>query len=227
MDVAPLLVARDIGKRFTTPYPLSLFGGIDLQLFAGDSVAIGGRSGQGKSTLLHVLGALDFPSQGELYLLGEKVHRFNGAQLRLRAIGFVFQFFYLFEELSALQNVLMAARIARYSTGKGTCVRQRGELLLEQVGLKERMDHPVKLLSGGEKQRVSLARALCNDPPLLLADEPTGNLDGETAELIQDLLFTFASQPGRALLLVTHDPKLLHRCKRRYRLEEGELNTLS
>lgn len=222
-----LLEAQNISKAFHQPKTVQLFKDISLQIAGGESVAIIGRSGEGKSTLLQILGSLEEPCAGHLYIEGEKTTSSNRAFVRNHKIGFVFQSFHLLEDYTVLENILMPAKIARRQTGKGSQAHKRAQLLLEQVGLADRTDFHTKLLSGGEKQRVALARAMCNDPSLILADEPSGNLDSQTAQLIHEFLINFAKDPRKALLLVTHDRELAHLCNRQYELRQGTLIPLN
>lgn len=217
---APILSAKAITKSYSHPFPLKVLQGVDLEIHPGDSVAIMGRSGEGKSTLLQILGTLDSPSSGTLEIMGKEA---QGAHdlLRNRHIGFVFQSFNLLEDFTVLENVLMPARIGRKNAG---ALHQKALDLLELVGLKDRALHFAKQLSGGERQRVSIARAFFNDPDLILADEPTGNLDKTTAQEIHRLLIDFAHKWGKGLLLVTHDPDLAALCKKQYRLSDGKLS---
>lgn len=220
----PLLEAQKLAKSFKYPHRHDILREIDLAIYPGECMAITGRSGAGKSTLLHLLGILDRPSSGNLIIDGHLATRWNGAALRNRYIGFTFQAFHLFGEMSVLENALMPARIARMAVTRGSSAHSRAEELLCHVGLGNRLHHSANMLSGGEKQRLALARALCNDPPLLLADEPTGNLDRDTAEGIHTLLFSCAAA-GKALIVVTHDSSLAARCQRHYLLERGALLT--
>jgi lipoprotein-releasing system ATP-binding protein len=220
---SPLLQAQGIFKNFYHPVSLKILTNIHFQIMQQESVAIIGRSGEGKSTLLHILGTLEQPCEGFLSIAGEKVSATNRAKLRNRHIGFVFQSFHLLEDYTALENVLMPARIARNSVQKGSEALKKGYALLEQVGLEDRAHFSTKYLSGGEKQRVALARAMCNNPTLLLADEPSGNLDRQTASFIHKILFDFSQQPQKALLLVTHDRELAQLCTRQYELRDGQL----
>lgn len=215
----PILSAQGISKKFTHPTAIEVLKNIDLDLYPGDSVAITGRSGEGKSTLLQILGTLDTPSSGSLKLMGKEAAR-QTDRLRNRHIGFVFQSFHLLEDFTALDNIIMPGRIGR---GDYKAARQKGLALLEKLGLKDRADHFAKQLSGGEKQRVACARAFFNDPDLILADEPSGNLDKQTATLIHSLLLDFAHKENKALLLVTHDPDLAALCKKQFRLIDGQL----
>lgn len=218
-----ILKAEKIKKRFLEPSPMELLRGIDLAVEPGQTVAIMGRSGEGKSTLLHILGTLDTASEGTLEIAGCKVTNQNVARIRNEHIGFVFQSFHLLEDYTVLQNVLMPAKIARNAVHKGSAAYGRAVELLEQVGLGSRMNHFGKQLSGGEKQRAAIARALCNNPDILFADEPSGNLDHKTAEGIHSLLLNFARERKKSLVLVTHDQELANLCDVRYSLKNGLL----
>lgn len=214
-----IIRAKNIRKSFLHPQKVSLLAGIDLEIEEGTSVAICGRSGEGKTTLLHILGTLEEPDQGTIEIGGHLSTRFNASFLRNQFLGFIFQSYNLLEDFSTLENVLMPARIAKRSLNK-----EKAMALLEKVGLQERAHFPAKVLSGGEKQRVTLARALFNDPALILADEPSGNLDHGNAEQIGKLLFSLVREEKKSLLLVTHDPYLAKQCDRRYVLSEGHLS---
>lgn len=218
-----LLEAKEIIKTFSHPKEIQILKGISLEIQAGESVAIVGRSGEGKSTLLQILGTLEDPTDGMLFIEGDKVTHSNKTTLRNKKIGFVFQSFHLLEDYSTLENVLMPARIARQEVHHGSDAHNHALMLLEKVGLSDRAHFHTKFLSGGEKQRVSLARAMCNNPSLILADEPSGNLDRHTAQMIHQILFKFAEQPGKGLLLVTHDRELAKLCTKQYELCEGFL----
>lgn len=218
-----LLVAKNLRKTFHNPTAVEILKGIDLEVARGETVAILGRSGQGKSTLLQILGTLEKPSSGTLRLAGQQVGPFNKSKIRNRHLAFVFQSFHLLEDYTALENVLMPARIARADLSENGKAVVRAKELLEVVGLTERTHFNTKLLSGGEKQRVAIARALCNNPDILFADEPSGNLDKQTSKSIHDLLIGFAKSEGKALILVTHDLELASLCDRRCVLEDGVL----
>lgn len=213
----------NIQKSFHNPVRVQILKNIDLTVYKGDTVAIMGRSGEGKSTLLQILGTLETPSEGSLEIDGEAVTNFNRSKIRNKKLGFVFQSFHLLEDYTALENILMPAKIARRDCSMGSFCYQRACQLLEQVGLHERLHFNTKLLSGGEKQRVAIARALCNDPDLILADEPSGNLDKQTSKHVHDLLLNFAKNYNKTLIVVTHDHELAELCSRRYRLVEGRL----
>ncbi|MDA0374343.1 MAG: ABC transporter ATP-binding protein [Planctomycetota bacterium] len=201
--------------------------GVDLSIGEGEVVALLGASGAGKSTLLHVLGLLDPPSSGRVLFEGRPVHDLpirERASLRHRQIGFVFQFYHLIPELNALENVKLGTMMDR---GLLSWMKDRRELderardLLRTVGLTERHTHRPSELSGGERQRVAIARALIARPKVILADEPTGNLDSETAAGVLDLLFRINREEGVAFLMVTHDERLAERCDRLIRMKDG------
>jgi len=207
------LIAKNISKSFDYPEKFTVFSNISLEVKQGESVAICGRSGSGKTTLLHILGTLEKPDTGDLIIDGQVATPQNASFLRQHYIGFVFQSYNLLEDFTALENVLMPARIARMKYDK-----EKGLHLLEQVGLSHRAHFPVKLLSGGERQRIAIARALCNDPNLILADEPSGNLDSANAEAIGALLLSLTKEKDKSLILVTHDEQLASLCDRIYKL---------
>ncbi|MAD61586.1 MAG: lipoprotein-releasing system ATP-binding protein LolD [Myxococcales bacterium] len=220
-----LLHADGVEKYFLLEeQKVEVLKGLSLKIGAGERVAIVGSSGAGKSTLLHLLGALDLPSSGEIYFMGEALSNKSHdelARFRNRQLGFIFQFHHLLKELTALENVMMPALIARNHHREA---KQRAMELLERVGLAHRLDHRPAELSGGEQQRVSLARALINRPPLLLADEPTGNLDGVTSSEIHDLLNEINREDGTALVIVTHSEQLAQSMPRRLHIVDGKLD---
>lgn len=221
-----ILKATEVSKTYYYPVPVRVLCGIDLTVYRGESLAIMGRSGEGKSTLLQILGTLEQPCHGSLEIDGQTVTSFNRSRIRNQKLAFVFQSFHLLEDYTTIENVLMPASIARQPLQKEGQAYERALSLLEQVGIKHRLNFNTKLLSGGEKQRVAIARALCNDPDLILADEPSGNLDRQTARQIHDLLLRFSHVEGKALLIVTHDQELASLCTHRYRLSEGRLEQL-
>lgn len=223
METTPLLEAKEISKTFFRPKKFSIFNSLNLKVYPNDSIAIIGRSGEGKSTLLHILGTLEKPTKGSLYFNGEKLNFFNASRIRRTQISFVFQSYHLLDDYSVLDNVLMPAKILRKNFSKGSPVYNRAFELLELVGLKERAFFYPKLLSGGEKQRVAIARSFCNDPDLILADEPSGNLDLETAKTIHNLLIDYSKRPNKALIVVTHHPELASLCGKKLFLEKGQL----
>jgi len=197
--------------------------GADLTVRPGEMLAVVGPSGSGKSTLLHLLGALDQADSGEILIAGQRIgnmDRRSLAHFRNRTIGFVFQFHRLLPDFDALENVMMPGRIAGLSPRR-VCERSR-ELLVE-VGLEDRLHHFPNQLSGGERQRVAICRALFMEPPLLLADEPTGNLDPASAEQVFGLLVELQARHGTTAIVVTHNPALAARCARICRLENGTL----
>ncbi len=222
-----ILQAKKIKKAFYQPVEVEVLKEINLTVCAGDTVAIMGRSGEGKSTLLQILGTLDNPTSGNLEIDGAPVTAFNKSMLRNKKFGFIFQSFHLLEDYTAIENVLMPARIGRQPAQKGTVVHERACNLLKEVGLHKRLHFNTKLLSGGEKQRVSIARALCNDPDIILADEPSGNLDRQTAKDIHELLLRFVGQFNKTLIVVTHDIELAKLCKYQYRMMDGKLELIT
>jgi lipoprotein-releasing system ATP-binding protein len=190
------------------------FSGFELQVQAGESVAITGPSGAGKTTLLQLLGGLERATEGQVMIQGQDLRRLSDrdrTELRGKAIGFVYQFHHLLGELTALENVAMPLRIARVPIAQA---RSRAAELLTQLGLSHRLDHLPGALSGGERQRVAIARALVTKPAVVLADEPTGNLDAANAAQVFDLLMTHVRAQSAALVLVTHDQRLADRCDR-------------
>lgn len=222
-EKSPILQAKGLCKTFENPTKLTILDHVDLEVFQGETIAITGRSGEGKSTFLHILGTLEDPSNGTLEIAGQKISRFNTSLIRNKHLGFIFQSFHLLEDYTVLDNVLMPAKIARTPTHPTSIAYQNGCALLEKVGLKERTHFFAKQLSGGEKQRVAIARALCNNPDIILADEPSGNLDKHTAEGIHQLLIDLAKTEGKSLIMVTHDLDLAALSDRKYRLQGGKL----
>lgn len=219
-----VLKVAALHKAFYHPVKVSLLRGITLEVVRGETVAIMGRSGEGKSTLLQVLGTLESPCSGTLSIAGQQVSAFNRSMIRRKHIGFVFQSFHLLQDYTVMENVLMPARIARQSISKGSVAYKRCCDLLDRVGMSNRMHFHTKLLSGGEKQRVALARALCNDPDIIFADEPSGNLDGENSKKIHTLLMSLAEEDNKAVVIVTHEPSLAALCSVRYQLQDGLLH---
>ncbi len=203
---------------------LTIFENLNLDIQAGEQVAITGRSGSGKSTLLGILATLDQASSGKLLVCGESIAELNEeqrAEVRLKHIGFVFQSFQLLPHLTALENVMLPLRLQEKF--KYAAAEQKALNLLKRVGLERQAQQTPKVLSGGEQQRVAIARALIREPKIIFADEPTGNLDGETATEIEQLLFELNRELGTTLVLVTHDPKLAAQCQRHYALIDGQL----
>ncbi|MGA2866705.1 MAG: ABC transporter ATP-binding protein [Verrucomicrobiota bacterium] len=224
----PLLKLVNVTRRYEAPEssgPLTVLDGISLEVGRGESLAIVGPSGSGKSTLLHIMGTLDRPTSGQVMLEGEDLGRLDQVRLaavRNRQIGFVFQAHYLLPQCTVLENVLvpsLACRDAPVRAGAGA----RAERLLQRVGLSERLSHRPGQLSGGERQRVAVVRALINQPPLLLADEPTGALDQASARQLGQLLRELNREEGVTLIVVTHAPELAARMGRVLELKNGRL----
>jgi lipoprotein-releasing system ATP-binding protein len=222
MSKVPLLVAEDVEREYRTgPEVLRVLRGASIVVGEGEVVALMGASGVGKSTLLHVLGALDRPSGGRVLFQGDDLFaRGEGglARYRRQEVGFVFQFYNLLGEMSALENAMLPALIARRPRREA---RERAAAALAEVGLGDRLSHRPGEMSGGEQQRVAVARALINGPRLILADEPTGNLDPKTSEVVYDLFLQLQAERGIAFLIATHNPELARRADRIYRLVEG------
>ncbi|CAA9297320.1 MAG: Lipoprotein-releasing system ATP-binding protein LolD, partial [uncultured Gemmatimonadetes bacterium] len=223
--VEPAISARGVRKSYVggDGTPIHVLDGVDLDVRPGEMVSVIGASGSGKSTLLHVLGALDRPDEGAVSVGGVPVAGLNEqgmAELRAKRVGFVFQFHHLLREFSALENVMMPQLIA--GTGEGRA-RERARELLDLVGLAGRLEHKPSQLSGGEQQRVAVARALANRPLVLLADEPSGNLDPSTSDRLHEHLFRVCREEGAAMVLVTHDLALAARADRVLRLLGGQL----
>jgi len=203
---------------------LTILNDINLDIYAGEQVAITGRSGSGKSTLLGILATLDQPSSGEVWVCEQAVHQLNEearAKVRLENIGFVFQSFQLLPHLSALENVILPLRLQPKFDYQQA--EEKALSWLKRVGLERQALQTPKVLSGGEQQRVAIARALIASPKIIFADEPTGNLDGQTAQDIESLLFELNRELGTTLILVTHDAKLAAMCQRRLQLIDGKL----
>jgi ABC-type lipoprotein export system ATPase subunit len=221
----PLLSARGLKKTYIMgKRTLEVLRGVDVEIARGDFLALRGASGTGKSTLLHLLGGLDTPNAGEIIFDGQNVSQFSDSELthfRNRRVGFVFQAYHLLPELTALENVCLPARVARVGAASAT---RRAEELLGRVGLEGRLDHKPSELSGGEQQRVAIARALINEPELLLADEPTGNLDSRTGLEIIELLQCLRPEKQMTLVIATHDSKVAGSAPRVIELVDGQIN---
>src|SRR5271170_2901600 len=220
----PLLRARGLTKTYALgKRSLEVLRGVNLDVARGDFLALRGASGAGKSTLLHLIGGLDSPNAGEIFFAGRNLTKFSERELthfRNRRVGFVFQAYHLLPELTALENVCLPARVARISAAQA---EKRGCELLARVGLDERMDHKPSELSGGEQQRVAIARALINEPEMLLADEPTGNLDSQTGGEIIELLKNLRVEKQMTLIIATHDAKIAAHAQRVIELADGRI----
>lgn len=221
-----LLDVRDLCKTYGSGHSaVDVLKGIDLTVMPGESIALVGASGAGKSTLLHILGTLDRPTSGKVLFRGEDVFRRGEAQLavfRNLSVGFVFQFHHLLPEFTALENAMMPALISGRKRDEATAA---AEELLSEVGLAHRLTHKPGELSGGEQQRVAIARALVLSPPLLLADEPTGNLDTRTSEGVHEVLEAVRARHGITLVVVTHNERLAQRMGRTVHLVDGKIES--
>lgn len=216
-------IARTFGKGSTK---LQVLKDINLEIHSGEIVALVGPSGSGKSTLLHIAGLLDTPTSGQIEIMGQEASQMNDAgrtKLRQKAIGFVYQSHLLLPDFNALENVMMPQLIAGV---KAKEAQERAKNLLKQVGLSHRLTHRAGQLSGGEQQRVAIARALANSPALLLADEPTGNLDPKTADEVFDIFMQIVRQTGLSALLATHNPELAAKMDRRISVVNGKIKEL-
>ena len=224
-----ILAARGICKTYKMgDVQLEVLKGVDLEIKDGEFVVIVGASGSGKSSLLHILGALDKPDAGEVTFQGRDLARFRSSQLnkfRNETVGFVFQFYHLLDELNVMENATVPAMAAKSILGwltSGANAKKRAKTLLGQLGLTERARHKPHQLSGGERQRVAIARALINQPKLLLADEPTGNLDSATGNAILDVLGELNAE-GQTIVMVTHDQRIAERANRVVTLADGKI----
>lgn len=219
-----ILQAQGLKKEYLDgTRKLTVLDGTDLTVRSGEFISIVGHSGSGKSTLLHLLGTLDRPTSGTITLNGEDYSQMsdrNLATLRSKEIGFVYQFHHLLPEFTALENILLPGLIARAPQAATVA---KAEALLARVGLTDRKDHRPTKLSGGEQQRVALARALLNSPSLVLADEPTGNLDSKTAGEVLEFLIKITTEEGKSLVMVTHDEEIAQRANHHFLLEDGRL----
>ena len=208
------------------PHRLDILRGVDLSVKPGEKVAIVGMSGAGKSTLLHILGALDSPDKGSISIDGEDLSNLSNkrkASIRAAKIGFVFQSYHLLHEMDVVENVMLPAMAGTDAAVTGRKYRLRAIDLLEKAGVGERLSHRPLELSGGEQQRVAIARALMNEPVLILADEPTGNLDDVTGRHVLDMLFSLSEESDASLVVVTHNEAVAGACDRKLRLVEGML----
>ena len=219
-----VLEAREVQKNFTQgPVILEVLRGLNFCASAGERIAIVGASGSGKTTLLQILGGLDRPTTGHVFVSGQDIHELSEdarGMLRNRALGFVYQFHHLLPEFSAVENVAMPLLIRRTPVAEA---RDRATEILERVGLGRRLEHRPYQLSGGERQRAAVARALVTEPRIILADEPTGNLDGQNAEGVFELMLELNRERGTSLVVVTHDLRLANRMERVYEIQGGRL----
>lgn len=217
-----VLQAKKISKTYTHPKPVSVLHEISLDIEKGTSTAIMGPSGEGKTTLLHILGTLEKPDHGSLWIHGQMIRSSKLPQLRNTKVGFIFQMYNLLEDLTVLENVMLPGKIARNHLN----LQKKGLELLNLVGLNDRAHFYARQLSGGEKQRVAIARAFCNDPDLILADEPSGNLDTENSNMVHKYLLDSVRMHQKTLILVTHDKELAKLCDRAYLLKNQMLQLL-
>jgi ABC-type lipoprotein export system ATPase subunit len=219
-----LLSARTLTKSYTMGRrTLDVLRGVSLEVLRGEFLALRGASGAGKSTLLHLIGGLDSPNAGEIHFAGQNIAAFSERELtdfRNRRVGFVFQAYHLLPELDALENICLPARVARMPAAQA---ETRGRELLDRVGLGDRWEHKPFELSGGEQQRVAIARALINEPELVLADEPTGNLDSHTGGEIIELLKKLHAEKQTTLVIATHDAKVAAHARRVFELADGRI----
>ncbi len=224
----PLIVLENLTKTYHLgEIDLPVLKGVSIQIERGEVVALMGASGSGKSTLMNILGCLDRPSGGKYWLDGEEVSNLSSdarAMLRNRKIGFVFQSFNLLARTSALENVMMPLNYTAMNLSNSECKRRATEVL-ERVGLGDRLDHHPSQLSGGQQQRVAIARALVNHPPLIFADEPTGNLDSKTSKEILQMFQRLGKEEKITVVLVTHDPGVAHYAERVIRIRDGLIET--
>jgi len=223
-----IIELKNVNKIYKTKVEnIHILKNINLAFNKGDFISIQGKSGSGKTSLLNILGLLDEPTDGEIYISGEKIHyRDEKAKtvIRNKKIGFVFQFHYLLNEFTALENVMMPALINK-SMNKNE-IKKKAKELLALVGLAKRLKHKPMELSGGEKQRVAIARAMINGPDIILADEPTGNLDTETSNLINELFMKINRERNQSIIIVTHSLELANLATYKYKIENGEFNMI-
>ena len=223
-----IIELKNVNKIYKTKVEnIHILKNINLAFNKGDFISIQGKSGSGKTSLLNILGLLDEPTDGEIYINGEKIHYRNEkakTAIRNKKIGFVFQFHYLLNEFTALENVMMPALIKK-NMNKNE-IKKKAKELLALVGLAKRIKHKPMELSGGEKQRVAIARAMINDPDIILADEPTGNLDTETSNIINKLFMKINKERNQSIIIVTHSLELANLATYKYKIENGEFNMI-
>lgn len=226
-DASPLIRLENVHKTYRIgKAEVRAVRGVTMEVRLGEVLCIQGASGAGKSTLLHVAGSLDTPTSGRVFYAGEDVYamsEYRRTGLRCRRLGFVFQSYHLLPELTVLENVVLPSLSTWGGLRRYRATRDRAETLLRTVGLADRLLHRPMELSGGEQQRAALARALINDPDVVLADEPTGNLDSRTGEVVLDLLFQLVQERRRTLVLVTHNREVAERCDRNLVLQDGQI----
>ena len=217
-----LINIEKLKKTYAGPPKVEVLKSISLKVYRNEILAVTGESGSGKTTLLNLIGGIDDITEGSIDILGNNIVKMNEGQLahfRNSSLGYVFQFHNLLGEFSALENVMIPSLMLKYNKKEA---RQKAEALLETVGLKDRMEHRIGELSGGEAQRVAIARALINKPSVVLADEPTGNLDKKNAEVVRELLWSMTKQSNASLIIVTHSVSIANMADRKLRLEYGE-----
>lgn len=223
-----IIELKNVNKIYKTKVEnIHVLKNVNLAFNKGDFVSIQGKSGNGKTTLLNILGLLDEPTDGEIYIGGEKIHYKNEkakTAIRNQKIGFVFQFHYLLNEFTALENVMMPALVNKNMNRNKS--QKKAKELLSLVGLANRVKHKPMELSGGEKQRVAIARAMINDPDIILADEPTGNLDTETSNMINELFMKINQERNQSIIIVTHSLELANLASYKYKIENGEFNMI-
>ena len=218
-----MLKAIGISKKYAEANQLTVLKGIDLEVAEGEIISIVGASGAGKSTLLHILGTLDRADEGTVEIKGIRLETLSAAQLasfRNKYIGFVFQFHHLLPEFTALENVCIPALIAGKSR---VSIESRAKELLDSLNLSHRFSHKPGMLSGGEQQRVAVARALINNPAIILADEPSGNLDSESAQMLHELFFTLRNQFNQTFIIATHNAELANKADRKLSIRDGKI----
>lgn len=218
-----VLKAKNIHKTFKNPQDLHLLKGVDLELKKNESIAIMGSSGIGKTTLLHILGLLETFDKGSIEILDKNELTDS---LRNNHLGFIFQTYNLLEDLTLIENVLMPAYISRKNIKKDSPSYNKALMLLKEVGLENRLNYLAKNLSGGERQRAAIARAFCNDPEIILADEPSGNLDDSNSKIIHKLLLESTKKFNKSLIVATHDKELAALCDKIYLLKDGKLSLI-